>query len=278
MNMLEWLTELGYSVENFKLSEFIFHWLENVCVDGDLAFYHSNNGLDPESESFEFNDNDQKLKENDKRVSVDLKKNKVDLDLLPHDMETENNLTASKPDLKNDNEVKVKDFMEPVSHATQDIELFTKFPIQDIDPPEVDSSKNSADIYTDKSVMECDKESNCHEIKDICVDEGIPVKDKILLENNVNKEAASKFSPSKDHDSEKMTNDNIELDVPFLVDLPATEESDKVSSDHCKSDDLMLRDDDDDDVDKEMVPLGHEVLLEEGDKNEQNNSKVYIYI
>ncbi|KAF7827934.1 uncharacterized protein G2W53_019098 [Senna tora] len=239
-----------------------------VGLDGELAFYHSNIGLEPESQSFEFDDNDlnenHNAKDPEKRVSIGLKPNKGDSDvLLPYDMEVEDGLTASELDdphinimidLKNDNEVKVRDFIEPVPHSSRDIEV-NNSPIVPVSNPlqEAGSFKNLADIYTDKSVLECEpelvvcyKESSYHDVKDICVDEGIPTKDKILFENNVSEEAGYKFLPPQDYQSEKSTKDNIgrRIDVPFpvLVDSPATGESDEVSTNLHKSTDLMSSD------------------------------------
>ncbi|KAG9448548.1 hypothetical protein H6P81_008513 [Aristolochia fimbriata] len=57
---------------------------------------------------------------------------------------------------------------------------------------EIELSEKEADLYTDKSITEielpqmlvCFKEGNYHVVKDICVDEGVPSLDKILLESN----------------------------------------------------------------------------------------------
>ncbi|KAI9105128.1 hypothetical protein K1719_022844 [Acacia pycnantha] len=279
-------------------------------LDGELVFYHSNIGK-PESQSFEFDVNDpysagcrsedQEAKENEKRVSVDLEPNPGNLGPLPSKMEAEDALiTSPKPDsgsvvgLRNENEESPSD---PCPDRPQDIE-----PVESSDlPAVVDSSKNLADFFMDKSVTECEpelvvvyKESSDHVIKDICVDEGIPSEEKILLENT-NEDAAHKFSSSEeDQKSEKFGKDNVAVDAPFpvFIDVPAiTEESDKVTTNHYKFEDLMLHDDEEtgkfaNDVDKEMLLAGYKVLLqdldeeqlmpliEEGNKAEQNYSQV----
>ncbi|KAK4263647.1 hypothetical protein QN277_029034 [Acacia crassicarpa] len=280
-------------------------------LDGELAFYHSNIGK-PESQSFEFDVNDpysagcrsedQEAMENENRVSVDLEPNKGNLGSVPSKMETEDALiTSPKRDsgasvvgLRNENEESPTD---PCPDCPQDIE-----PVESSDiPGVVDSPKNLADLFMDKSVTECEpelvvvyKESSDHVIKDICVDEGIPAEEKILLENT-NEDAAHKFSSSEeDHKSEKFAKDNVAVDAPFpvFIDVPAiTEESDKVTTNHYKFEDLMLHDDEEtgkfaNDVDKEMLLAGYKVLLqdldeeqlmpliEEGNKAEQNYSQV----
>ncbi|XP_028798923.1 uncharacterized protein LOC114758617 isoform X2 [Neltuma alba] len=254
--------------------------------------------------NYEIRSEEQEAKENVKRVSVDLEPNEGNLDPLPNKMEAKDALTSSELDsqesmagLKNENDGKVKDSDDPCPDCPQDIE-----PVESLDlPGVVNSSKNPADFYMDKSVTECEpelvvvyKESSDNVIKDICVDEGIPAEEKILLENK-NEEAAYKFSSSEDHKSEKLSKENLAVDAPFpvFIDLPAiTEESDKFSTNPSKLEDLMLNDDDDEtrklanDVDKEMLLAGYKVLLqdldeeqsmpliEEGNKAEQNYSQV----
>ncbi|GMH26192.1 hypothetical protein Nepgr_028035 [Nepenthes gracilis] len=51
--------------------------------------------------------------------------------------------------------------------------------------------KTETELYTDKNVMECElpefifrfKDSSCHSVKDICIDEGVPSQDKKLVES-----------------------------------------------------------------------------------------------
>lgn len=79
----------------------------------------------------------------------------------------------------NENEVRdeneFKDSVDPFTIPSGKMELFEK----------------NTDLYTDKNVMKCElpelivcyKESTYHVVKDICIDEGLPFEDKILIES-----------------------------------------------------------------------------------------------
>ncbi|KAI4314050.1 hypothetical protein L6164_026993 [Bauhinia variegata] len=226
-------------------------------LDGELAFCHSNIDLEPENQSFEFDDSDLesagcksgdwKVKKNENKIPIDLERN------------------------EGDSEADFKDFVEPIPHPSHDVESFENSSNAVIsDPPkETESLENSSDIYTDKRVTEyvpgftvCYKESDYHMIKDICIDEGVPAKDKILFENSADE---VKFLPSESKEDEELMKDNIKISVPF----PATEETDKVSANHCDSKVLIQRDNEeaaekpDDNAHKEMVLPGDKILLQD---------------
>ncbi|KAJ1412099.1 hypothetical protein SESBI_20740 [Sesbania bispinosa] len=239
-------------------------------TEGERTFLHSKIGLEPESQSFEFNDNDQnsagykltnqKVKEYDNGVSIYLKKNERGLDPSPYVMESVDCMTTPKHDFinsmidsKNDYEAQVIDLVDPLSHSSKDIESFMKFPndkesvkkshTSPISNPveEIDSFENSVDVYMDKTVTECEaelvvcyKESNYHVVKDICVDEGVLPKHKVMFESNIDEKAYS-FFPSESFENKEKLKDNTGINE---LNLPATVESDQVSANHDQPKDL----------------------------------------
>lgn len=283
---------------------FIFHGHENVCADGELAFCCPSIGLEPESQS-KFSDNspdsmgcksrDQKGKENEKKVSIDLKKNEGNLVPTKYDREEEDGLIESKlvshmgiTDLEND-EAKVRNFVEPVAHSSQ----YTESPnakrspnVSIPDPPEeLYSYETIADIYLEECVTEreaelivCCKESNYHFIKDICVDEGVPANDKVLFENSVDEKAVLKILPFDPYENNESEKDYTRINGPFpaVLDLAVTEESDKVSAKHHQSEDLLGREENATkklaDQNKEMVFPGDKILLQELDSEQTRPS------
>ncbi|TKY69515.1 hypothetical protein E2542_SST05791 [Spatholobus suberectus] len=266
-------------------------------LEGKLAFRHSNIGLEPESQSFVFNDDDQisagyklqnqKVKEYENGVHASLENNEQGLDSSQYDMESADCMTAPKLDfsnrmigMKNEYEAPVRDLVEPVSHSSKEIESLMKFP-NDIESvkrsptspisdhaEERDSSGNSVDVYMDKTVTECEpqlevccKESNYHVVKDICVDEGALTKDKVMFVNTVN-EKAYNFFPSESYEKQK---DNTSINV---LNLPPTEESDKDSANCDQPKDLMHKDNDatgkhSGNVNEEMLLPEDKVLLQD---------------
>ena len=230
------------------------------------------------------------MKQYENRVSNDFKKSEQDPDLSPHNMESADCMTRpeldfsnSMVDLKNDYEAQVRDFVDPLSHSSNDIETLMKLP-NDIElvkrsptspvsnpPDKIDSFEKSVDVYMDKSVTECEPEmvvcykESSYVVKDICVDEGTPEMDKVLFEKNID-EKAYNFVPSENHDNKEMKKDNIEVNA---LNLPTTEESDQVSANQDQSKDMMHKDEDvtekPSDVNTEMVLPGDKVLLRELD-------------
>ncbi|XAR65317.1 hypothetical protein NMG60_11009402 [Bertholletia excelsa] len=74
------------------------------------------------------------------------------------------------------------------------------------------------DLYTDNNAMECElpelvvhyKDDLCHVVKDICIDDGVPLKDKILTENGKDKDICTLFSPCNNK-TDDMTGNEFEL-------------------------------------------------------------------
>ncbi|RDX96625.1 hypothetical protein CR513_20683, partial [Mucuna pruriens] len=242
---------------------------------GKVAFRHSNIGLEPESQSFVFNDDDQisagyklqnqKVKECE-NVAAFIENNEQGLDSSQYDMEPADCMATPKLDfannmigMKNECEAQVRDLVEPVSHSSKDIESFMKFP-NDIESvqrsptspisnpaEERDSSGNSVDAFMEKIVTECAphlevcyKESTYHVVKDICVDEGVLTKAKVMFVNTVD-EKAHNFIPSESDENKENQKDKTSINV---LNLPPTEESDKVSANLDQPKDLMHKDED----------------------------------
>ncbi|KAI4357964.1 hypothetical protein L6164_001876 [Bauhinia variegata] len=256
--------------------------LQKIQDYGDLAFCHPNIGLEPDCQSFEFSDSDLestehksgnwKVKKIENKIPIDLKRNEEDA------------------------EAGLENFVEPVSHPSHDVELFkdSANAIIHESPKEIEPFENLPDIYTDKSVTEyepeltvCYRENDDHMIKDICIDEGVPAKDKILFENSVGAEDVYKFLPSESYENEELMKEKVGISVPFSV----TEESDEASANPCDSKVLIQNDEDaaenpSDNVHETVLP-GDKVLLQDlfdreksrpsidkGDEIEHNHEQV----
>jgi len=242
-----------------------------------VAFRHSNIGLEPESESFVFIDDDrisdgyklpnQKVKEYENEVPAFLENTEQGLDSLLYDME-------SVDSEKNEYETKVRDLVEPVSHSSKDIESFMKFPndVESVkrsptspisDPRE--GGESPVDVYMVKTVTECEphpevcyNEGNYHVVKDICIDEGVLKKDNVMFVNPVD-EKAHDFFPYESYETKEKQKDNTSINV---LSLTPTEGSDKVFANHNQHKDLMLTEVSGA-VNKETPPPGDKVLLQD---------------
>ncbi|KAI3452933.1 hypothetical protein Pfo_009596 [Paulownia fortunei] len=89
-------------------------------------------------------------------------------------------------------------------------------------------------LYTDKNVLECDppelivcyKEINYHVVKDICVDEGMPVNGKILIESSKDEWSGRSFSqPLNDDSNSEATEGAVDMEF-FISDGLATSSMD----------------------------------------------------
>ncbi|KAF7809007.1 uncharacterized protein G2W53_035750 [Senna tora] len=291
---------LGYLIDLICSLPMVFRALQNITNDqatGELAFCHPNIDLEPESQSFEFNDNNpdstecksrnQKPKEDEKRLSFDLKCNEENLVSTQNVIEAEDDLIASKLvshmsiiDMENDDGASIKNFVKPVSDSSQDTEFsnaerFPNVSILDLSE-ELDSSENSEDNYMDEYVTErepelivCYKGSNYHYIKDICVDEGALGQDKVLFENSVDEKAVFKFLSIDTYENKESKKDNIGINALFqgVLDLAVTEDSDMDPAKNHQSEDLMQREEIAteklDGQNKEMVLSGNTISSQE---------------
>ncbi|OIW04701.1 hypothetical protein TanjilG_06767 [Lupinus angustifolius] len=107
-------------------------------------------------------------------------------------------------------------------------------------------------------------------VKDICVDEGVPTKDKFLFEMGVDEKAYDLFPCNEDKELKK---DNIGINV---LNLPATDQSSQVLLNREQSQDLMCKDEavtqkHCDIVNNETLP-GVMVLLQVLEKQEPTDS------
>jgi len=151
--------------------------------------------------------------------------------------------TTIKIDLENDYEAKVSRVsIDSASHSPQEIESFGMLhqdmesvknslnsPIHD-SLEQTDSLEDSADLYMDKSVTECEpeivichEETNYNTIKDICVDEGVPTKDKVFFWRKVDENIHKTYS-SMSYESKETVKDNAGINS---LNPPVTDESDQ---------------------------------------------------
>lgn len=282
-----------------------FSLINSFFAEGELSFFPTKNGLVPESELPEFNDNDQnsagyksqnqKVKEYDNKLPLYLMENKLVLDPSPFVKESADCMTTPKLDFRNrvmdlkyDYEAQMLELMEPLSHSSKDMESI-KFPNdkqavkespaspKSSPLEEMDSRENSGDDCMDKTVTEYEpervvrcKESNCHAVKDICVDEGVLNKHKIMFENSID-EKSYNFFPLGSFEKIEKQKENTGINV---LNLAETEESDQVLVNHDQSKELMRKDEDMTEnvignVNEEMVLPEDKVSIPSDDEGEQ---------
>ncbi|KDP31404.1 hypothetical protein JCGZ_11780 [Jatropha curcas] len=158
----------------------------------------------------------------------DLKGRESNSDHLQYTVNDENNWTASKLDssmradaLTDDNEKEVRDFVAPIPLSLSSLK--------------VESFEGDSVFYVDKNVMEpelpelvvCYKENTYHVIKDICIDEGVPSKDKFLFDTIDEKNLRTLLFHEKHRNSEvrKETADQDIFIPESLKSLPEDEKS-----------------------------------------------------
>ncbi|KAL5179360.1 hypothetical protein HKD37_01G000685 [Glycine soja] len=169
----------------------VIRLVTNLFEGNKVTFRHSNIGLEPESQAFVFIDDDQ--------VSdgYKLQNQKV--------KEYENVVPAF---LENNEQESVKrSLTSPISNPAEGRDL----------------PRNSVDGYMDKTVTECEphlevcyKESNYHVVKDICVDEGVLNKDKVMFVNTVD-EKAHNFFHSESYENKEKQKDNTSIKALSLT-------------------------------------------------------------
>ncbi|KAL3824006.1 hypothetical protein ACJIZ3_020035 [Penstemon smallii] len=107
-------------------------------------------------------------------------------------------------------------------------------------------SSSETNLYTDNNALECElpeflvcyKEINYHIVKDICVDEGSPVKDKILIDIGKNDQSDHSFlQPPNDNNLCKATEGGVDMELFIPDGLPASslESTKGVNEDQCES-------------------------------------------
>ncbi|MED6133132.1 hypothetical protein PIB30_025608 [Stylosanthes scabra] len=234
-----------------------------VTAEGDLTFVPKSTNVEDEPQSIEFNGRhldsvgyklqNHKVKQNETDVSIDFKKREQDSDLSAHNMLPED--CMSRPELHfsncvNDSEnycdAQISgDVDDPLSRSSNDLETLMKLQNDmELVRRSGTSFEKSLDVYMDKSVTEfepekavCYRENN--NVKDICVDEGVPKVEKFLFENV--DEKAYNLIPSESYDNKIMKKDSHEINP---LHPPLTEESDQVAANHHHSKDMMHIDQD----------------------------------
>ncbi|XP_075659614.1 uncharacterized protein LOC142629501 isoform X1 [Castanea sativa] len=243
-------------------------------LDSEPVFCHSALGHKPDSKPFEYNDNaihtamksgNLIMKENQKRISCDLKGTERGTGGLPYDLDDSHGWTATNFDcslsmdgLKIENQDEVRDFVASPIHSSRETGPFDK----------------DSDVVMDKSIMECGlpeltvcyKESNYHVVKDICIDEGVPSQEKILFESGTDEKTLCIFLPAvKDQNKELVKEkEDIDTSIPDALKFSAENDSNKDSANQCDPKDLMTTGEDSpvtiaNDVSKEMFLPGEKL-------------------
>lgn len=219
--MIQDLNDVYMTVFMFLVSVFtgIPHF--NVLADSEPVFCHSALGHKPDSKPFEYNDNaihtamksgNLIMKENQKRISCDLKGTERGTGGLPYDLDDSNGWTEtnfdcslSMDDLKIENQDEVRDFVASPIHSSRETGPFDK----------------DSDVVMDKSIMECElpeltvcyKESTYHVVKDICIDEGVPSQEKILFESVTDEKTLCIFLPAEKDQNKELVKEKEDIDT-----------------------------------------------------------------
>lgn len=208
--------------------------LEREPVFGQITLGHK-----PDPKSFDYNDishdsNGVKsgniTKETQNRQSDDLKDNEKDATQLLYLVNDGDDLAASKLNLKTCKDDQVKDFVAPFAKSSLELE---------------------SEYYTDKSVTECEmpefqvcyRESSYSSVKDIAIDEGVPVLDRILFESGTDNESLCTFM-FPDQDQNPLVNKgkvDIRTTSPNGLKSPKKNESEKEFVNVLESEDLMFQ-------------------------------------
>lgn len=204
----------------------------------DPMICHSTFVEKPDSKSFQYDDSTfvadgpkagNKISKEDKNgIFCDLTDCKKEVDSLPFEINDADRLWET-PDLDcytsvnnltngniNKNEL-IRDSVAPCT----------------ISPNKAESLEDKG-FYTDKSFTGCElpelivcyKESYNHDVKDICVDEGVPSPDKILVEDGKDEPMGfcTFFSPNRDKDNDLIT-EKVDIKLPVEDELKSSEES-----------------------------------------------------
>lgn len=249
-------------------------------LDSEPVFCHSTLGHKPDSKPFEYNDNaihtamksgNLIMKENQKRLSCDLKGTQRGTGGLPYDLDDRDDWTPtnfdcslSMDDLKIENQDELRDFVASPIHSSRETGPFDK----------------DSDVVMDKSIMECElpeltvccKESTCHVVKDICIDEGVPSQEKILFESGTDEKTLCIFLPAEKDKNKELVKEKEDIDtaIPDALKFSAENDSNKDSANQCDPKDLMTTGEDStdtivNDVSKEMfLPGGKLPIVDMG--------------
>ncbi|XP_038706613.1 uncharacterized protein LOC120002096 isoform X2 [Tripterygium wilfordii] len=178
------------------------------------------------------------MKENQNEVLRDFKANEAETDQSPH-MMNDKGWTApelnccmraveSSERVENDaKDILASETQCQKSKSFEDAAFFTEKGVKDFDLPE----------------LVCYRENSYLDVKDICVDEGVPLKDKLVFEDVFNHNNTCTFilpekNPSIETIEEKL---DIDTSIPFLLKSEADKDSNNDFANQCDSNDLMLK-------------------------------------
>ncbi|KAF3431629.1 hypothetical protein FNV43_RR26360 [Rhamnella rubrinervis] len=248
----------------FKILELTNFRNFDVFAEREQLFGHITLSRKGDSKSFDYNENaldstgfksgNGVTKENQNRESCDLKVNERDAVQLPYLRNDRDDLDVPKLDCS-------KDVDDSITHKGYQVTDF------------VAKLENDSQFYMDKSVMECElpeflvcyKESDNHAIKDICIDDGVPSKDKVLFESSANEKAGCTFVFLEKDQNKQLIKEQADIHIPDK--LKSSVNSEKHPVNLCELRDLMQRDDADNlngnDVSKEKFFPGNVLSLGE---------------
>ncbi|KAG6654086.1 hypothetical protein CIPAW_05G121600 [Carya illinoinensis] len=239
-------------------------------LDSEPGFCHSTLGHKPDSKPFDYNDIalDSALKsqnlimtENQRRLLCDLKGNEKDAVPFANATNDGDGWTAIKfdcsmsmDDINNKDKDEAKDFVASHDQSSQKTESFDK----------------DLHFVMDKGLMECElpeltvcyKESTYHVVKDICVDEGVPSREKILFESGRDKKTVCiVLPPDKDQNKElAKEKEDIDISGPDGLKLSAENDSNKDSANQYDSKDSIQTGEDATDFEESNNSSGNKVL------------------
>lgn len=120
-------------------------------------------------------------------------------------------------------------------------------------------------LYTDKAVLDinlpestiCYDESNSNIMKDICMDEGVPVMDKTVTESRKDEQPDSSFSLAADEHQSRNTRESVDSELVSIGEskVSSVESTFKISADHHTTKE-------DEDI-KSLVPKGINPFLDD---------------
>ncbi|GAV79538.1 hypothetical protein CFOL_v3_23003 [Cephalotus follicularis] len=224
--------------------------------DNEQVLCHSTLARRPDSKPFEYHgkamdstglkSENGVMKDNQKRVLSFLKGKEGNAECLPCER----------------NESKL-DCPVVANYSTNDNESFEKHSV----------------FYFNRSVMKCElpelilcyKESPYHVVKDICINEDVPSKDKnLFFESGVDEKSVCTFPPDMDQNIESTEGKPFDMPIPVAMKASAENDSDKDINDKYDIPDLMpigeVQDDATDknanDIPKQKISLGDMLSME----------------
>ncbi|KAJ8774687.1 hypothetical protein K2173_017133 [Erythroxylum novogranatense] len=212
--------------------------MRSMKLDSEQIFSHGTIGHKPECKPAECNENglesrkiepqDGILKENLAGIFCNFTDRQGDTDQLPYFSDDEDgrrdsklNISVREDNLTDDNKKFIKDFVAPITstHPSSELPSFGK----------------DLRLHTDRrsiehglpELMVCYEENTYHIIKDICIDEGVPSRDKFLFDADFDEKNVCALLPPGNDINDGMTKEShgIEMSLPDLVKCSAEKEN-----------------------------------------------------